>query len=116
MALVAHYDLELHQMNVKTVFLNGDIEETIYMMQLENFVSGDSKSMVCKLNKSIYGLKQASHQWYYKFHQVITSYGFEANAVDDCVYHKFSGSKYSFLVLYVNDIPLTISLYPKGRH
>ena len=76
-------------------------------MQPENFVSGDSKSMVCKLNKSIYGLKQASRQWYYKFHQVITSYGFEENAVDYYVYHKFSGSKYSFLVLYVNDILLT---------
>ena len=52
MALVAHYDLELHQIDVKTAFLNGDIEETIYMIVL-----GDSKSMVCKLNKSIYGLK-----------------------------------------------------------
>jgi len=62
--------------------------------------------MVCKLNKSIYGFKQASCQWYYKFHQVITSYGFEANVVDDCVYHKFSGSKYSFLVLCIDDILL----------
>ena len=68
MALVAHFDLELHQMDVKTVFLNGDIEETIYMVQPENFVSGDLKSMICKLNKSIYGIKQISHQWYYKFH------------------------------------------------
>ena len=68
MALIAHYDLELHQMDVKAAFLNGDIEETIYMVQLENFVSGDTKSMVCKLNKAIYGLKQASPQWYYKFH------------------------------------------------
>nr|KYP41104.1 Retrovirus-related Pol polyprotein from transposon TNT 1-94 [Cajanus cajan] len=109
MALVAHYDLELHQMDVKTAFLNSDIEETIYMMQPENFVSGDSKSMVCKLKKSIYGLKQASRQWYHKFHQVITSYGFEANIVDDCVYHKFSGSKYIFLVLYVDDILLANS-------
>jgi len=64
MTLVAHYDLELHQMDVKTTFLKGDIEETIYMVQLENFVSGDLKSMVCKLNKFIYGLKQASRQWY----------------------------------------------------
>jgi len=55
MALVAHYDLELHHMDVKTTFLNGDIEEMIYMVQPENFVLGDSKSMVCKLNKSIYG-------------------------------------------------------------
>ncbi|RDX64612.1 hypothetical protein CR513_56816, partial [Mucuna pruriens] len=55
--------------------------------------------MVCKLKKFIYGIKQASRQWYNKFHQVITLYGFEANVVDDCVYHKFSGSKYIFLIL-----------------
>ena len=106
MALVAHYDLELHQMDVKTVFLNGDIDETIYMVQPENFVSEDSKNMVCKLTKSIYGLKQASRQWYFKFHQIIVSYGFEANLMDECVYHKFNGSKYIFLVLYVDDILL----------
>ena len=106
MALVAHFDLELHQMDVKTAFLNGDIDETIYMMQPENFESKDSKSMVCKLKKSIYGLKQASRQWNHKFHKVITSFGFEVNKVEDCVYHKFSGSKFIFLVLYVDDILL----------
>ena len=109
MALVAHYDLELHQMDVKTAFLNGDIDETIYMVQPENFVSGDPKYMVCKLKKSIYGLKQASRQWYHKFHEVIISFGFEVNPVDDCVYHKFSGSKFIFLVLYVDDILLASS-------
>ena len=57
MALVAHYDLELHQMDVKTVFLNCDIEETIYMMQLENSEFKESKHLVCKLKKSIFGLK-----------------------------------------------------------
>ena len=62
--------------------------------------------MVCKLKKSIYELKQASHQWYYKFHQVIISFGFEMNVVNDCVYHKFSGNKHIFLVLYVDDILL----------
>ena len=85
MALVAHYNIELHQMDVKTTFLNGDIEETIYMIQPENFESKDSNDLVCKLRKSIYGLKQASHQWYHKFHKVIISYGFEVNKVDNCV-------------------------------
>ena len=106
MALVAHYDLELHQMDVKTATLNDYIDETIYMVKPENFVSEDLKKMVCKLTKSIYGLKQASHQWYHKFHQVIISFSFEMNVIDDCVYHKFSGSKYIFLVLYVDDILL----------
>ena len=62
MALIAYFDLELHQMDVKTAFLNGDIDETIYMVQPENFVSGATKRMVCKLKKSIYGLKQASRK------------------------------------------------------
>ena len=106
MALVVQFNLELHQMDVKTAFLNGDIDETIYMMQPENFVLGDTKRMVCKLKKSIYGLKQASHQWYFKFHQVIISSGFEMNMVDDCIYHKISGSKHIYLVLYVDDILL----------
>ena len=104
MALVAHFDLELHQMDVITAFLNGDIEETIYMVQPENFE--DSRDLVCKLKKSIYGLKQASRQWYLKFHQVITSFGFEVNPVGECIYHKFCGRRFIFLILYVDDILL----------
>ncbi|KAL9264355.1 Retrovirus-related Pol polyprotein from transposon TNT 1-94-like protein [Drosera capensis] len=106
MAPVTHFDLEFHQMDVKTVFLNGDIEEIIYMQQPENFVLGDPKKMVCKLKKSIYGLKQPSRQWYHKCHNVITSFSFEPNIADDCIYHKFSASKYIFLVLYVGGILL----------
>ena len=109
MALVAHYDLELHQMDVKTAFLNGNIEETIYMVQPENLENNSSNSLVCKLKKSIYGLKQASGQWYQKFDQIITSYGFVGNVVDQCIYNKFSGSKFIFLVLYVDDILLASS-------
>jgi len=69
-------------------------------------VPGDPNNMVCKLKKSIYRLKQASHQWYYKFHQVVVSFSFETNIVEDCVYHKYSRSKYTLLILYVDDILL----------
>lgn len=93
-------------MDVKNAFLNSDIEETIYMVQLEKSESKDPQNIVCKLTKFIYGLKQASRPWYYKFHQVIFSFDFEMNIVDDCVYQKFNGSKYIFLVLYVDDILL----------
>jgi Reverse transcriptase (RNA-dependent DNA polymerase) len=110
MALVAHFDLELHQMDVKTAFLNGDIDECIYMSQSPNYESDDSKQMVCKLKKSIYGLKQASRQWYFKFHQVIISFRFEPNLMDECIYHKFSGSKFIFLVLYVDDNCLLVTI------
>jgi len=104
MALVAHFDLELHQMDVKTAFLNGDLEEEVYMKQPEGF--DDNTRKACKLNKSIYGLKQASRQWYIKFHKVITSFGLIDNFVDQCIYLKVSGSKVIFLVLYVDDILL----------
>ena len=93
-------------MDVKIVFLNSIIDETIYMVQQKNFVSGDTKQIVCKLKKSIYGLKQASRQLYYKFHQVIISFGFEMNVINDCIYHKLCGSKHIFLILYVDDILL----------
>jgi len=62
MALVAHYDIELHQMDVKTAFLNGDLEENVYMAQPKGFVMEGQEQMGCRLKKSIYGLKQASRQ------------------------------------------------------
>ena len=62
MTLVAHYDLELHQMDVKTVFLNGDLEENVYIAQPKGFVVEGKGHMGCRLMKSIYGLKQASRQ------------------------------------------------------
>jgi len=73
MTLVAHYDLELHQMDVKTAFLNGDLEEEVYMDQPEGFVTTRKEKFVYKLKKSIYGLKQASRQWYLKFNDTILS-------------------------------------------
>ena len=68
MALVAHFDFDLHQMDVKTTFLNGNLEEEVYIKQPEGFSSSEGEHLVCKPKKSIYGLKQASRQWYLKFH------------------------------------------------
>ena len=92
MALVALFDLKLHQMGVKYAFLDGEIDEIIYMEQPKNFVTRDSKSMVCKLKKSLYGLKQSPRLWYHKFHKIISLFGFVMNPADECIYHKFSGS------------------------
>ena len=60
MEMVSHYDLELRQMDVKTAFLNGNLDEEVFMDQPERFVVEGKEHMVCKLKKSIYGLKQAS--------------------------------------------------------
>ena len=109
MALIAQYDLELQQMDVKTTFLKGDLDEEVYMDQPDGFSIEGNNHMVCKLKKSIYGLKQASTQWYLKFNDTIISYCFHENIVDWCIYRKISGSKFIFLVLYVGDILLAAS-------
>jgi hypothetical protein len=109
MTLVAHYDLELLQMDVKTALLNGDLEETVYMAQPKGFVVEGKEKMGCRLNKSIYGLKQASRQWYLKFDKTIKKFGFKENVEDNCVYAKFKNGKYIFLILYMDDILLTSS-------
>ena len=106
MAIVTHFDLELHQMDLRTDFLNGDLVEDVYMSQPIGFEEVGKKHKVCKLQKSIYGLKQASMQWYLKFDEVVIANGFKENIVDQCIYMKVSGSKYIFLVLYVHDILL----------
>jgi hypothetical protein len=62
MTLVAHYDLELHQMDVKTTFFIGDLDKNVYMAQPKGFVMEGKERMKCRLKKSIYGLKQASRQ------------------------------------------------------
>ncbi|CAL2248761.1 unnamed protein product [Prunus armeniaca] len=70
-------------MDVKTTFLNGELEEENYMRQPEGFAKEGKEHMVCKLGKAIYGLKQASRRWYFKFHQTVSSYGFEENIARD---------------------------------
>ena len=74
------------------------------MSQPISFEEVGKEHMVCKLQKSIYGLKQASKQWYLKFDEVVIDNGFKENIVDQCIYMKVSGRKYIFLVLYVDDI------------
>ena len=57
LGLVAHFDMQLEQMDVKTTFLYGDLEELVYMVQLEGFIQPGQEHLVCKLKKSLYGLK-----------------------------------------------------------
>ena len=93
-------------MDVKTVFLNGNLEETIDMKQPEGFIQQGQEQMVCKLNRSIYGLKQASRSWNIRFDIAIKSYGFDQSLDEPCVYKKITNSSVTFLVLYVDDILL----------
>ncbi|MCE8502524.1 DDE-type integrase/transposase/recombinase, partial [Latilactobacillus sakei] len=104
LAIAAYYDYEIWQMDVKTAFLNGFLEEEIYMSQPEGFIENNQEHLVCKLKRSIYGLKQASRSWNIRFDQTIKEFDFEQNQDEQCVYKKVQGEKIVFLVLYVDDI------------
>ena len=99
-------DYEIWKIDVKTAFLNGELEEDIYMQQLKGFIALGQEHMVCKLHRSIYGLKQASRSWNIRFDQVIKLYGFEKSHDVPCVYKKIQGIVVVFLVLYIDDILL----------
>ncbi|GKD50888.1 zinc finger, CCHC-type containing protein, partial [Tanacetum coccineum] len=91
--------------DVKTTFLNGDLDEEVYMKQPEGFVMPGNEHKVCKLVKSLYGLKQAPKQWHQKFDEVVLSSGFHLNQSDKCVYSKFDDSgKGVIICLYVYDM------------
>ena len=103
-AMAALYNLEIHQMDVKTAFLNGDLNEEIYMEQPEGFVVPGQENKVCKLVKSLYGLKQAPKQWHEKFDKMMMSNGFKINEYDKCVYVKARPEGYVIVCLYVDDM------------
>ncbi|KAL1200820.1 Retrovirus-related Pol polyprotein from transposon TNT 1-94 [Cardamine amara subsp. amara] len=104
LATAAYYDYEIWQMDVKTAFLNGILEEDVYMTQPEGFTDPKNVGKVCKLHRSIYGLKQASRSWNLRFDEAVKKFDFIKNEEEPCVYKKTSGSGVAFLVLYVDDI------------
>jgi ATP-binding cassette subfamily B (MDR/TAP) protein 1 len=103
LSLVAVEDLHLEQLDVKTAFLHGDLEEEIYMEQPQGYVVTGKEKMVCRLKKSLYGLKQAPRQWYLKFDRFMADQGFRRCHFDQCVYfRKLDGDGYNILLLYVD--------------
>ena len=91
-------------MDVKTAFLNGELDEEIYMQQPDGFVATGQESMMCRLKKSLYGLKKAPKQWHEKFDKTLTLAGFVVNEGDKYVYYKYGGGNDVILCLYVNHI------------
>ncbi|GKB80395.1 retrotransposon protein, putative, ty1-copia subclass [Tanacetum coccineum] len=103
-SIAAFYDYEIWQLDVKTAFLNGCLDEYIYMVQPEGFVDPKHPRKVCKLQRSIYGLKQASRSWNKIFNEEIKKFSFAQNLDEPCVYQKAIGSNVIFPILYVDDI------------
>ena len=86
-ALITALDLELFQMDVKTAFLHGDLDKELYMKQPEGYAIPGKEHLVCKLKRSLYGLKQARRQWYKKFDAFMLKHGFKRSHVDHYFIH-----------------------------
>jgi hypothetical protein len=93
-------------MDVKTMFLHGHLEEEIYMKHLEGFVVKGKKDLVCKLKRSLYGLKQSPRMWYQKFNTYILSLRFVRSKVDHCIYSREEGGHFIYVALCVDDMLL----------
>ena len=97
LAIVTFY--EIWQMDVKTAFLNWIfLKEVLYMIQPEGFVDPKGANKMCKLQRSIYGLVQASRSWNIRFNELIKAYSFIQTCGEACIYKKVSGSTTTFLI------------------
>jgi hypothetical protein len=102
---VAVEDLNLEQLDVKTTFLHGDLEEEIYMQQPQGYEVKGKENLVCRLKKSLYGLKQNPRQWYLKFDRFMTKQSYSRCHSDHCVYFKkLENGSFIILLLYVAEI------------
>ena len=94
-------------MDVKNAFLNGNLEEEIYMEQPLSFVAqGESSGLICRLRKFLYGLKQSPRAWFEKFSSVVQQFGMTLSEVDHLVFYRHSRVRSIYLVVYVDDIVL----------
>ena len=104
LAFSSFQQFKFYQMDVKSAFLNGDIEEEAYIEQPEGFILGNDEKLVCKLKKVLYGLKQAPRAWYYRSYKYIHQQGFTKGFADSNLYTKIENDKLLIVVVYVDDI------------
>ncbi|MCZ2221957.1 hypothetical protein NUW87_11410, partial [Corynebacterium pilbarense] len=104
LAYSCHKNFKVYQMDVKSTFLNGDLEEEVYMEQPEGFSLTDNPNYVCKLKKALYGLKQAPRAWYSRLDKFLQEKGFKKGIVDSNLYIKSEGDDLLVVLVYVDDI------------
>nr|GEZ91507.1 retrovirus-related Pol polyprotein from transposon TNT 1-94 [Tanacetum cinerariifolium] len=102
LAYAAHKNMVVYQMDVKTAFLNGNLQDEVYVSQLDGFL--DNPNHVYKLKKALYGLKQAPHAWYNRLSSFLLSQDFSKGSVDPILFIRSNGNDLLLLQIYVDDI------------
>ena len=98
---------KIHQMDVKIIFLNGLLQEEVYLEQPQGFEVYERDSHVCRLKKALYGLKQAPWAWYSRIDSYLLSIGFQKSEADPNLYYIVVGGVPLILLLYVDDLFIT---------
>src|ERR1700730_18112672 len=106
LSIAAIEDMEIHQIDVKTAFLNSELNEEVCVEQPNGYVALGKESMVCRLNKSLYGLKQSPRVWWQSIDAFFESLGFKRIQCDYGVYIKWNKSKKFIISVYVDDLML----------
>ena len=108
LSMAAMCSWPLYQLDIKNVFLHGDLAEEVYMEQPPGFVAQGESGLVCRLRRSLYGLKQSPRAWFGRFSSVVQEFGMLRNTIDHSVfYHHNSSRQCIYLVVYVDDIVIT---------
>ena len=105
--LAATYCWSLYQLDVKNIFLYGDLQEEMYMEQPSGFVAQGEYGKVCKLKKSLYGLKQSPRAWFDRFSDVVIEFGIKRSSCDHTIFFKYTDSGCILLIVYIDDIMIT---------
>lgn len=104
LAVASHKNMFVRHIDVKTAFLNGIIDTEIYIKQPEGFVEPGKENLVCKLNRSIYGLKQSARCWNQRINDIFIKFGFRRGIADNCLYIKENKGDFIYVLIYVDDI------------
>ena len=104
-SLAAIFDWPLYQLDVKNAFLNGVLEEEVYMRLPPGFERG--KNQVCKLKKALYGLKQSPRAWFNRFGKAVKGFGYMQSQADHTLFFKMRCGKITCLIIYVDDMIIT---------
>ena len=107
LTLAASYNWDIQQIDINNAFLNGDLQEVVFMSQPEGFVDSQFPHHVCRLNKALYGLKQAPRAWFDKLKTALVHWGFKNSKSDSSLFIYKNQSHVLFLLVYVDDILIT---------